>query len=367
MSSSRVSFYRLADVDRLARSLRVDPQDIRRSRIAFFKKGLGAERALASLPETVRDRVADAVDFHALRDRVRFDSKLDQATKWVSRTEAGLAIETVVLMPATGRVALCVSSQVGCAAACEFCATGRMGIARNLTAAEILDQVALANEELRPGGKRVRNIVFMGMGEPMHNEAALQETLATLQNPAAFDHPASRLLVSTVGVPDPLIRTAELQPRVNYAISLHAADQAVREEIIPLAKKHHLAEIRTAIQRLNAIQTEKSCVMIEYLMLDDVNDSVESARRLIDWLGNLRVHVNLIPYNRVEHADRLASSPRSRIETFGGLLRAAGYPTTIRYSLGRDIEAACGQLVQSENRRLAQELNLDRCRQGDSD
>ncbi|QDT70473.1 Ribosomal RNA large subunit methyltransferase Cfr [Planctomycetes bacterium MalM25] len=359
MIRSKVSFYNLSEVDRLSRTLRIDPQMLRHSRIAFYKKSLGFEGALACLPQDVRGSFAESVEFHTLRDRQRFDSNIDHATKWVSRTDAGLAIETVVLMPATGRVALCVSSQVGCAAACEFCATGRMGIARNLTAAEILDQITLANEELRPEGKRVRNIVFMGMGEPMHNEAVLQESLATLQEPTAFDHPASRLLVSTVGVPEPLVRTAELHPRVNYAISLHAADQAVRERIIPLAKKHSLIEIRAAIERLNTVQPAKTLVMIEYLMLDGVNDTQDAADALIRWLTGLRVHVNLIPYNRVDHADHLASSPRSRIEAFGGQLRAEGFPTTIRYSLGRDIDAACGQLVQSENRRIAQELQLN--------
>lgn len=358
MSDSAVSFYDLEGVDRLARSLRIDPQAIRRARIAYFKRSLGPQEALSALPEAVRAEFAESVEFHTLRNRQRFDSNVDNATKWVSRTEGGMAIETVVLMPKTGRVALCVSSQVGCAAACEFCATGQMGIARNLSAAEILDQVALTNEDLQESERRVRNIVFMGMGEPMHNEETIQQVLGTLQSPSAFDHPASRLLVSTVGVPAPLIRTAEQHPRVNFAVSLHSAKQSVREQIIPVAKKHSLTELREAIVRLNAIQPSKTQVMIEYLMLDGLNDSDDAARTLIAWLEGLRVHVNLIPYNPVEHAERLNSSPRERIEAFGALLRRADFPTTIRYSLGRDIDAACGQLVQAENRRVAEAQRL---------
>ncbi|MEO0529619.1 MAG: radical SAM protein [Planctomycetota bacterium] len=263
----------------------------------------------------------------------------------------------MILRTATGRTALCVSSQIGCAAACAFCATGHMGIARDLTSDEILDQLLLANRHLRPEGRRVRNLVFMGMGEPLHNESNVHAALSTLLNPVAFDHPASRILLSTVGVPDPWIRTAETFPTINYALSLHSAIGEQRAKIIPLAKRYSLEQIRDAIGELNRLQPAKTAVMVEYLMLDRFNDSMEDALALIDWLDGLRVHVNLIPFNPIAQAPDLRSSPREVIKRFAERIKANGFPTTIRYSLGKDIDAACGQLVIDENQALARELS----------
>ncbi|TWT96776.1 Ribosomal RNA large subunit methyltransferase Cfr [Botrimarina colliarenosi] len=351
-----VSFYDTAAVDALIRELRIDPYLLRRARNAFFKKAAPPEAALAELPAENRTAFAAAVQFGTLTDLRRFDSGLDEATKLVFRTTAGFAIESVILRPATGRTTLCVSSQVGCAAACSFCATGHMGVARDLTADEILDQVVNANAILKDEGRRVRNLVFMGMGEPMHNEQEVQTALSVLQDPACFDHPASRILVSTVGVPAPLLRTVERFPTTNFALSLHSASQATREQIIPLARRYSLDQLRDAVLHLNQVQPETTKVMIEYLMLDEVNDSPEAAQLLLSWISGLRVHVNLIPFNSIPHRPELKCSPRSRIDTFGETIRSAGFPTTIRYSLGSDIEAACGQLVQSENRSVAKSL-----------
>lgn len=351
-----IPFYDLEAVDAFCRSERIDPQYVRKARTAYFKKSLGEEAALEQIPDEKRDAFAEAISFHVLGDVKRFDSTIDGATKLVSHTRKGFAIESVLLRPATGRIALCISSQVGCAAACAFCATGQMGVARDLSSAEILDQVAIANESLQPEGRRVRNIVFMGMGEPMHNEAALHATLATLQSSAAFDHPPSRTLVSTVGVPDALVRTAEKFPRTNFALSLHSAVEATRQQIIPLAKRYSLRQLRETVAHLNRVQPEKNAVMIEYLMLDGLNDSPDDAAALIDWLEGLRVHVNLIPFNAIPQAPHLKTSDRPTIEAFGAKIRSIGHPTTIRYSLGRDIEAACGQLVRDENREVARRL-----------
>jgi 23S rRNA (adenine2503-C2)-methyltransferase len=354
--TDRVSFLDLASIDALTRRLKIDPHRVRRARVAYFKKSLDADAALAELPTESRQAFAAAVTFEALTDIRRFDSQIDGASKLISRTAAGYAIETVILRPTTGRTALCVSSQVGCAAACAFCATGQMGVAKSLSAAEILDQVVQANRLLAAEDRRVRNIVFMGMGEPLHNEAALHETLATLQASHSFDHPPSRTLVSTVGVPEPLLRTAERFPTVNFALSLHAASQATRETIIPLAKRYSLDVLRSAVEQLNRLQPQRSSVMIEYLMLDGVNDSQDDAALLLDWVQGLRVHVNLIPFNPIATAPHLKSSPRPTIEAFGAQIRNAGHPTTIRYSLGRDIDAACGQLVRDENLAIAKAL-----------
>lgn len=346
--SERISIYDSSAIERLRATLKLEPRRLRALRTALFKKFRGVEAALAELPENVRPDFAGRVEIHPLAVELTRDSEVDGATKLVLRTPADLLIESVLLRTGTGRVSLCVSSQVGCAAACEFCATGQMGIARNLTRAEILDQVVLAGEHLAREGRTVRNVVFMGMGEPFHNEQSLYDAIAALLAPELFHYPPRRILVSTVGIPDAMVRFARRFPSVNLALSLHSVRQSVREQLIPLAAKYPLEELRAAVAAVNKIQ--QNTVMIEYLMLAGVNDSAEDARELADWLSGLDVHVNLIPYNPIESAPHLHTTERTERDAFAELLRAAGFATTIRYSLGADVSAACGQLVQKENR-----------------
>lgn len=349
-----VSIYDTREIEKLRGELRLDPQVVRRVRTAFFKKSQGVEAALAEVPVDVRDRFRQRVAFHPLAIECRHDSQLDGATKLVLRTAAGFLIESVILRSGTGRTSLCVSSQVGCAANCGFCATGKMGVAHDLAAAEILDQVVLAGELLVAEGRRVRNIVLMGMGEPFHNRAAVYDAVAALLNPQLFHHTPGRVLISTVGVPDAMVRCARRFPEVNLALSLHSVRQAVREQIIPLAIKYPLDQLRSALERINAIQ--RCPVMIEYLMLAGLNDAADDARELVEWLAGLRVHVNLIPYNPIADAPHLSSTDRPGRDAFAAILKAACLTTTIRYSLGTDIAAACGQLVRRENRDVAREL-----------
>lgn len=342
-----------AAIDRLRAELKFEPRRLRALRTAYFKKFRGVDAALSELPESVRQDFASRVEFHSLTLGQAFDSEVDGATKLVLRTANGLLIESVLMRTGTGRVSLCVSSQVGCAAACGFCATGQMGIARNLSTAEILDQVVLAGERLAAENRLVRNIVFMGMGEPFHNEETLYEVVAALLAPELFHYPPRRILISTVGIPDAMLRAARRFPQVNLALSLHSVRQSVREQLIPLAAKYSLDELRAAVAAVNKIQ--QNTVMIEYLMLAGVNDSSDDARELAAWLTGLDAHVNLIPYNPIESAPHLRTTDRTERDAFAAILRDAGFVTTIRYSLGADIAAACGQLVQSENRRIARQ------------
>jgi 23S rRNA (adenine2503-C2)-methyltransferase len=338
-------------IDRLRAELKFEPRRLQALRTLFFKKFRGVDEALDELPAEVRDEFARRVAFHPLTIAEAHDSQLDGATKLVLRTPAGYLIEAVIMRTGTGRVSLCVSSQVGCAAACGFCATGQMGIAKCLSAAEILDQIVLAGERMAAEGRRVRNIVFMGMGEPFHNEQALYEAVAALLSPELFHHTPGRILISTVGIPDAMIRCARRFPEVNLALSLHSARQEVREKLIPLAAKYPTEELRSAVARVNQIQN--NTVMIEYLMLAGVNDSPTDAAELAAWLRGLAVHINLIPYNPIASAAHLRTTERPQRDAFAEVLRAAGFVTTIRYSLGADIAAACGQLVQRENREIA--------------
>ena len=357
--TNKVTIYDTPAIDQLRRELRIDPQSLRRFRNSLLKKGHSDDEALAELPADLRDLFASRVELHALTLHSRADSQQDGATKLLFRTAAGMLIESVILRIATGRTTLCVSSQVGCAAACDFCATGKMGIAQNLSPAEILDQVTQARQALATEDRTLRNLVFMGMGEPFHNEENLYATLDALTAPELCHHAPSRILISTVGLPDAMIRAARRYPTVHLALSLHSANQATREQIIPLARRYPLTELRHALVEVNRIQPAGTPVMIEYLMLADLNDSPAAAAELIDWLANLRVHVNLIPFNPIDDAPHLAGSDRPTREAFAATLKAAGFKTTIRYSLGADVEAACGQLVRKENRRQRTAVQSD--------
>jgi 23S rRNA (adenine2503-C2)-methyltransferase len=354
--SEAISIYDSAAIDELRHEIRLEPRLLRKLRTAFFKKSLGPATALAELPDDARREFARRLQFHPLTLDQAFDSQLDGATKLVLRTSVGLLLESVVMRTDTGRVSLCVSSQVGCAAACGFCATGQMGIARNLSASEILDQVVIAGERIAAESRAVRNIVFMGMGEPFHNEVAVYEAVSALLAPELFHHTPGRILISTVGIPAAMIRCARRFPDINLALSLHSVRQNVRERLIPLAAKFSLDELRAAVAQVNAIQG--NTLMIEYLMLAGVNDSAADAHELVAWLDGLAVHVNLIPYNAIESAPHLRSTERPGRDAFAAILKAAGITTTIRYSLGADIAAACGQLVQTQNRQITRQQLL---------
>ena len=333
-----------ARVEQEFRRLRLTPELLRAIRTSFYKKGRGRDEALAAIPElTKRDALARSIVFHPLHLEQRVDSRVDGATKLLFRSAGGALVETVILRIDSGRTSLCVSSQAGCAAGCSFCATARMRPS-DLSAAEILDQVIQAGQLLRGERRRIRNIVFMGMGEPFHNESELHSALEVLTLPRCFNHSERKVLISTVGIPAAMVRCAERFPGVNLALSLHSARQDVRESVIPLAKVYRIEALRAALEEINSIQRHP--VMIEYLMLKGLNDTESDLAALVDFLAGLRVHVNLIPYNAIDDAPDLEGTRPEARRVFAEALRRAGYEVTLRVSLGRDISAACGQLVR---------------------
>jgi len=221
-----------------------------------------------------------------------------------------------------------------------------MGIAVNLTRDEILDQVIQANRVLRPEGRSIRNVVFMGMGEPLLNEAEVYQALDVLLSAQCFDLSPARVLVSTVGIPDAMIRCAKRFPRMGMALSLHSARQARRESLIPLARRYPLELLRKAMEQVTSIQSQP--LMVEYLLLDGLNDTDQDLSELIAYLRGLRVHINLIPYNAISEDAGLIGTAVKRRRWFATALICAGFTATVRYSLGADIAAACGQLVRLE-------------------
>ena len=319
------------DIQTLEKRLR-DPHRRRLFCKGYFKKGRSAADCCEEFPEY------EAVAFETLELEERHDSKIDGASKLVFRCLSdGARIEAVILRIASGRTSLCISSQVGCAAGCDFCATGAMGFIRHLTTAEILDQVLLARRLLLEEKRDIRNVVFMGMGEPLHNEDAVYPALELLRDPRIFNLSENHLMVSTVGVADAMLRCKERFPSIRLALSLHSARQEVREQLMPMGRPQTLGQLKTVLQTVGT-------AMIEYLMLKGVNDGPEDLAALIEFLDGIDARVNLIQFNAHPGAKFEPVTLEAR-KAFGDALKAAGYPTTLRYSLGDDIAAACGQLA----------------------
>ncbi|MDD3276535.1 MAG: 23S rRNA (adenine(2503)-C(2))-methyltransferase RlmN [Kiritimatiellales bacterium] len=315
-----------------------DPHRLRLFRNAFFKKALPLEECRDIVPELFQgEKKLVGAGSACLEIVERHNSKIDGATKLVFQCLDGARIEAVILRIASGRTSLCISSQVGCAADCQFCATGKLGFIRNLTAAEMLDQVLLAKRLLREEGRPLRNVVVMGMGEPLRNEENLFQCLETLRDPRFFNLSENHLMVSTVGIPDAMVRFAERFPKIQLALSLHSARQEVRERIMPVAKFQPLEKLREIFPSIGAM-------MIEYLMLKGINDGPEDLAALIEFLRGTNAHINLIQFNIYPDAPFEPVAEEAR-KAFGDELKKAGFKTTLRYSLGDDIAAACGQLA----------------------
>ena len=338
-----LSIYNEQDIEQLRRQCAIQPHRIKLFQRTFFKQAETAERAIEQLPESARSLFLQQMQFQTLTLEEWHDSKVDEATKLIFKTEDGHWIESVILRPKTGRTSLCISSQIGCACACEFCATGSMGFVRNLTKAEILDQVVLANRFVQKENRSIRNVVFMGMGEPLQNVENVSAAIEMLCSPQFFYYSPSRVMISTVGISSAMLQFSKQFPQVRLALSLHSARQEVREKIIPIAKSQTLEMLRSVLQQI-AVQ---SPVMIEYLMLEGVNDSKTDLAALIHYLEGIPSHINLIPYNATPESD-LKGTPLEQRTVFADELKKAGFTTTLRYSFGRDISAACGQLVQSK-------------------
>ncbi len=324
------------DIQILEKLIR-DPYQRKKFLNAYLKKALPPEECQNVVPLTRRE----AASFHESIECVeQHDSKADGATKLVFQClEDGGKVEAVILRIASGRTSLCISSQIGCAVDCQFCATGAMGFIRNLTAAEMLDQVLLAKRLLREEGRQLRNVVVMGMGEPLHNEENLFQCLEILHDPRFFNLAERHLMVSTVGVPDAMVRFAERFPDIQLALSLHSARQEVREQLMPIARFQTLEKLKAVFPRAGKL-------MVEYLLLKGINDGPEDLAALIELLRGTDAHINLIQFNAHPGAKYEPVSPEAR-KAFGDALKNAGFKVTLRYSLGEDIAAACGQLASS--------------------
>jgi 23S rRNA (adenine2503-C2)-methyltransferase len=275
----------------------------------------------------------------------------DGVIKWVIDLGENNHIETVYI-PEKDRGTLCISSQVGCALACTFCSTGFQGFNRNLKSHEIIAQVLIAHNYLVAKGKRISNVVFMGMGEPMLNESAVYDTCDLLLDDWAFGLSRRRVTISSSGVVPALYRMADTTS-VSLAISLHAPDDELRDVLVPINKKYPIKQLMEACQYYLNAGTQERHILFEYVMLDAVNDSEAHAKKLAKLLQGVSAKVNLIPFNPFPET-QYKTSKEVTINQFQDILFKSGIRTTTRRTRGEDVDAACGQLagkVQDKSRR----------------
>ncbi|MGL4855107.1 MAG: 23S rRNA (adenine(2503)-C(2))-methyltransferase RlmN, partial [Lentisphaeria bacterium] len=277
------------------------------------------------------------------------NSQIDGATKLLFKTHDDFFIEAVILRITTGRISICISSQCGCKFKCAFCATGCMGFKRNLSSDEIIDQIVQASFLLLNENASLRNIVFMGMGEPLDNYNHVCNAIKVLAAPTGFNFSLNNIMLSTCGLMTKLLDFATTFPSVNLAISLHSAEKLQRNLIMPINHSNDLDSIRNTILQINAITAKP--IMLEYLLLKNINDSGAAIDALINFCQQLNVRINLIAYNPHNNPKLhpFEAVDNQKIRDIRNYLSAANLEVTIRYSLGQDIDAACGQLaIKSE-------------------
>ncbi len=327
------------------------------------REGCDDFAAMTDVAKSLRARLADVACVRPpvpLRDSLSADG----TRKWLLDVGQGNAVETVFI-PETSRGTLCVSSQAGCALDCAFCSTGKQGFNRNLTAAEIIGQLWLANHLLgaaraadpaieagdKDNGRLISNVVMMGMGEPLANFDAVVTALRLMLDDHAYGLSRRRVTVSTSGIVPAMDRLREACP-VALAVSLHAPSDSLRDRLVPINQKYPLRELLAACNRY-LTAAPRDFVTFEYIMLDGVNDQDQHARELIAIARQVSCKFNLIPFNPFPRSE-FRRSPAERIRRFAGILQDAGIVATTRKTRGDDVDAACGQLagqVQDRTRR----------------
>ena len=320
----------------------------------IYKRAEGDIAAMTDLGKDFRRRLAEVAEIRT-PDILGMQVSADGTRKWALRFEGGQAIE-MVFIPEPGRGTLCISSQVGCQMDCQFCSTGAQGFNRNLTTAEIVGQVWLANRELgySPDGDRViTNVVFMGMGEPLANYRNVVPAAEVMMDDLGLDLSRRRVTVSTSGLVPQMYRIAD-ETNVALAVSLHAPNDELRSQIVPINRRHPIADLLAACWHYVEKQNARS-VTFEYVMLDGFNDKPEHARELAGLLRGHPAKVNLIPFNPFP-GTRFERSSEAAIERFRDLLIKGGVIATIRRTRGDDIDAACGQLAGRVNDRVQNRL-----------
>jgi 23S rRNA (adenine2503-C2)-methyltransferase len=300
--------------------------------------------AISTWPAALRE-ACSALVWSPLRLEKISETTTPESAKMLLVTDDEKLIETVIMRHEDGRNTVCISSQIGCAMGCTFCATGKMGFTRNLTTEEIVDQVIHAARYLKEKEAKVTNIVFMGMGEPFHNTDAVFDAIEDLIDPGLFGLGARHISISTCGIVPGILRMIEDAPQVNLAISLHAPTQELREKLMPVSIAYNLGQVMHNLGEYMR-QTNRR-VMFEYVMLKGINDSLEHAKELAELLDEVKrlSHVNLIKYHDTGMYQATDEKDRRAFQEF---LKRKGISVTHRISYGEDINGACGQLATNQ-------------------
>jgi 23S rRNA (adenine2503-C2)-methyltransferase len=296
------------------------------------------------LPKNLKQKVFELYSFRSLTPERTMRSSNRETQKNLFYLPDKSPIETV-LMTYKNRNTICVSTQSGCAMGCVFCATGQMGFNRNLSSGQIVEQVLYCARELSGHGKRVTNVVLMGMGEPFHNYENVMAAINQLHNPDGMNLGARRFTISTVGLVPGIRRFTKENSQINLAISLHAADDETRSSIMPVNKKYPVDELISALR--DYTRETRRRVTIEWALINKVNDTPEQAKKLAELLKGIISHVNLIPLNPTQEYN-MQATPRKQVEAFKAILDKHNITCTIRLRRGIDILAGCGQLASNE-------------------
>jgi 23S rRNA (adenine2503-C2)-methyltransferase len=311
---------------------------------AVYRDLAASPDEITTLPKSLREKLKAAFTLSHLTPTAEAISSDGQTRKRLFRLPDGKSIEAV-LMGYRQRRTICISTQAGCAMGCVFCATGQMGFRRHLSAGEIVEQALWFARELKANGDRLTNLVVMGMGEPFHNYEATMAAVDLLNDPEGFNFGARRITISTVGLAPMIERFAEERRQVNLAVSLHAATDDLRSELLPINKKYPLAVLFEAVRKYYA--TTKRRVTFEWALIQGKNDMVAQARALARLAAGVPCHVNVIPLNPTRDYAGQATT-RERAAAFKAALESCGLPCTIRVRRGIDIQAGCGQLAVGE-------------------
>ena len=314
---------------------------------------------MSNVSKALREELKTIAEIRA--PEVAIDDKSEDGThKWLIRLDDGNCIETVYI-PEDGRGTLCISSQVGCALDCTFCSTARQGFNRNLTVAEIIGQLWLAKRILQPNpdsDRIISNVVMMGMGEPLLNFENVVKAMELMLDDNAYGLSKRRVTLSTSGVVPALDRLAD-RIDVTLAISLHAPNDALRDQLVPVNRKYPIKQLLASCMRYLDGKASREKITIEYVMLDGINDSDDNARELTTLLKDVPAKVNLIPFNPFPET-RFKRSSNNRIHRFRDILEASGLVVMTRKTRGDDIDAACGQLAGKVNDKSRREVHFAR-------
>ena len=308
----------------------------------MYKKLASSYDEMSDLPKKLRDKLKEEISFTHLNPLIDLLSIDGWTRKILFALPDNTQIETVLMGYNTRRTA-CISTQAGCGLGCTFCATGQAGLQRNITSGEIVEQVLFFSRVLQKKNDKLTNLVFMGMGEPFANYKQVMQAVDTLTDTDGFNFGARRITISTVGLVPMIEEFAEENRQVNLAVSLHAANDKLRESMLPINKKYPLHVLIPAC--INYTQKTNRRISFEWALIDDVNDTLEQAKELVNLIGGVLCHVNFIPLNPTK-GFKGHESNHKKIREFRDLLFKNGIPNTLRIRRGIDINAGCGQLRQ---------------------